>query len=107
MEPLNPGCQSAFDIKFRNMNKLPVGKYYSYLDFKVNGKKYGNSILINVEIIEKNKKKNDSMINLIRDEYSLDKKIASDTMIDDAFDKTKTFEGAFQYIIDNNENKKN
>ena len=106
MEPLNPGSQWAFDIKFRNMNNLPVGKYYSYLDFKVNGKKYGNSILINVEIIEKNKKKYDSMINLFRNEHSSDKKIASDTIIDNPFDKTRTFERAFQCIIDNNESKK-
>ena len=88
------------------MNNLPVGKYYSYLDFKVNGKKYGNSILINVEIIEKNKKKYDSMINLFRNEHSSDKKIASDTIIDNPFDKTRTFERAFQCIIDNNESKK-
>ena len=90
MEPLNPGCQCTFDIKFRNMNKLPEGKYYSYLDFKVNGKKYGNSILINIEILEINKKKYDSIINAVRVENSSDKKIASDKNIDIALDKTNT-----------------
>ena len=50
MEPKNPRCQYTFDIKFKNMNRLQEGKYFSYLDFKVEGKKKGDSILINVMV---------------------------------------------------------
>ena len=66
LDAVNPRCQYTFDIKFRNMNRLPVGKYYSYLDFIVDGKKYGNSILINVEIIESNKAQNNPIINIVK-----------------------------------------
>ena len=94
MEPLNPGSQYTFDIKFRNMNHLQAGQYYTYLDFKVKGKKYGNSILINVIVIEDNKMKYNSRINVVRDEYYLDKNMASDIIIANALDKTKTIESA-------------
>ena len=67
LDAVNPRCQYTFDIKFRNMNRLPVGKYYSYLDFIVDGKRYGNSILINVEIIESNKAQNNPIINEVKD----------------------------------------
>ena len=58
LEPLNPGLNYSFDIKFRHMNNLPEGKYYSYLIFNAKGKQFGNSILINVEIKDKNNLKN-------------------------------------------------
>ena len=38
MEPLNPRSKCTFDVKFRNLGHLQEGKYYSYLDFKVEGK---------------------------------------------------------------------
>jgi hypothetical protein len=50
MKPINPRCQYTFDIKFRNMNKIQEGKYFSYLNFLVEGKKKGDSILINVMV---------------------------------------------------------
>ena len=50
MEPKNPRCQYTFDIKFKKMNRLQEGKYFSYLDFLVEGKKKGDSILINVMV---------------------------------------------------------
>ena len=104
MEPLNPGNQYAFDIKFRNMNKLPVGKYYSDLDFTVDGKKYGNSIMINVEIIESNKVKYNPIINAVREEYSLNKNNDTDTKIACALDENKNMEGPFECIIEKNNN---
>jgi hypothetical protein len=58
LEPLNPGLNYSFDITFRHMNNLPEGKYYSYLIFKAKGKQFGNSILINFEIKDKNNLKN-------------------------------------------------
>ena len=58
LKPLNPDLNYSFDIKFRHMNNLPEGKYYSYLIFNAKGKQFGNSILINVEIKEKNNLKN-------------------------------------------------
>jgi hypothetical protein len=100
MEPLNPRSKCTFDIKFRNMGRLQEGKYYSYLDFKVEGKKYGNSILINVEVIDDIKTKYKPIIDVVRDEYNLDKNAASDTLIARGIDKTKTIEGAFNYIVE-------
>ena len=37
------------------MHTLPGCKYYSYLIIKANGKQFGNNILINVEIKDKNR----------------------------------------------------
>ena len=101
MEPLNPQSKCTFDIKFRNMGRLQKGKYYSYLDFKVEGKKYGNSILVNVEVIDDIKTEYKPIIDVVREEYNLDKNMASDTMIARGIDKTKTIEGAFNFIVEN------
>ena len=83
------------------MNQLPEGKYSSNLEFKVYGKKYGNSIVINVDVLEDIKKKYEQEINVIKNDFSIDKNIR-DTIIAVAIDKTKTFEGALQYIDENN-----
>ena len=102
LDPLNPYINSDFDVLFRNLSQLPEGKYYSNLEFKVCGKKYGNNILINVEILEDKKKKYEPVINVVRDEYLLDKNEVSDTVIAEGIDKTKTIEGAFNYIVEKN-----
>ena len=102
LDPLNPGISCDFDALFRNMSQLSEGKYYSNLEFKVCGKKYGNNILINVEIFEDKKKKYEPVINVVRDEYLLDKNEVSDTVIAEGIDKTKTIEGAFNYIVEKN-----
>ena len=107
LDPLNPGISCDFDALFRNMSQLSEGKYYSNLEFKVCGKKYGNNILINVEILEDKKKKYEPVINVVRDEYLLDKNKASDTIIAEGIDKTKTIEGAFNYIVEKNSKNKN
>ena len=107
LDPLNPGISCDFDALFRNMSQLSEGKYYSNLEFKVCGKKYGNNILINVEILEDKKKKYEPVINVVRDEYLLDKNTASDTIIAEGIDKTKTIEGAFNYIVEKNSKNKN
>ena len=107
LDPLNPGISCDFDALFRNMSQLSEGKYYSNLEFKVCGKKYGNNILINVEILEDKKKKYEPVINVVRDEYLLDKNKASDTIIAEGIDKTKTIEGAFNYIVEKNSKHKN
>ena len=66
LDPLNPRVNCDFDVLFRNMSQLPEGKkYFSILEFKVRGKKYGNSILINVEIIDNKKKEYEQEINAI------------------------------------------
>ena len=101
LDPLNPGVNCDFDILLRDMNQLPEGKYSSNLEFKVYGKKYGNSIVINVDVLEDIKKKYEQEINVIKNDFSIDKNIR-DTIIAVAIDKTKTFEGALQYIDENN-----
>ena len=95
LQPLDPGLNYTFDIKFRQMDNLAEGKYYSYLIFKINGKQFGNSILINVEIKEKNnlKKLNESVIKVFNDEFGV-----TDTMIFDKINKAKTFEELYKII---------
>ncbi len=82
------------------MNQLSEGKYSSNLEFKVGGKKYGNDILINVEVSDNKKKKYEQEINLIKNNFLIYKNI-TDTMIAKAIEKTKTIEGALQYIVEN------
>jgi hypothetical protein len=55
LQPLDPGLNYSSDIKLRKMHTLPGCKYYSYLIIKSNGKQFGNNILINIEIKDKNK----------------------------------------------------
>ena len=81
MEPLNPHCQSTLDIKFSNMSKYPEGKYYSYLNFTADGKKFGDILLISVEIIDSNKGYYYPIVNEARKENSLSKDVASDGTI--------------------------
>ena len=90
LDPLNPTIKRDFDVLFRNMNQLPEGKYYSNLEFRVSGKKFGDNILINVDVLEDTKKKYEPVIEAIRDEYLMNKNTAIETAIEEGIDKTKT-----------------
>ena len=60
--------------------------------------------MINVEVIDDIKTKYKPIIDVVRDEYNLNKNMASDTMITRGIDKTKTIEGAFNYIVEKKNN---
>ena len=90
LDPLNPTIKRDFDVLFRNMNQLSEGKYYSNLEFRVSGKKFGDNILINVDVLEDTKKKYEPVIEAIRDEYLMNKNTAIETAIEEGIDKTKT-----------------
>ena len=52
LKPLNPGIKAPVIITVNQIDKYMPGKYFICLDFKICGKKYGKSILINIEITE-------------------------------------------------------
>ena len=107
LDPLNPTIKRDFDVLFRNMNQLPEGKYYSNLEFRVSGKKFGDNILINVDVLEDTKKKYEPVIEAIRDEYLMNKNTAIETAIEEGIDKTKTKEAEFNFKVENNLKNKN
>lgn len=97
---LNPGSKCINIIVFKAMYKLNPGRYYSCLDFQVDGKKYGDSILVNVEVTENlNKIKYGPFIPHFRDCYGLDKSIVSDTFIATKLNKYKNYEQAANEIL--------
>ena len=75
------------------MDKYRPGKYNIHLDFMVDGKKYCESILINIEVTENiNKVKHKTIIIAFRNYYdSLDKhqnfENAEDTLFKEEFNK--------------------
>ncbi len=107
LDPLNPTIKRDFDVLFRNMNQLSEGKYYSNLEFRVSGKKFGDNILINVDVLEDIKKKYEPVIEAIRDEYLMNKNTAIETAIEEGIDKIKTKEAAFNFKVENNLKNKN
>jgi hypothetical protein len=102
LDPLKPGEETSVLILLSNMNKYNPGKYSIYLDFKVNGKKYNESILINIEITENiNKIRHKTIIKAFRNYYNCNKSVFSDKEIDDVIEKEKNFEGAIGSLVEN------
>ena len=102
LEPLNPGIKAPVIIIVNQINKYKPGKYCICLDFKIDGQKYGESILINIEIIENiNKIKNKTVIEAFRKEYGFKKSDFSDTIIGNALEKYHNFENVEQIIFEN------
>ena len=84
------------------MNQYKSGKYIIHLDFMVNGKKYDESILINIEVTENiNKIKHKTIIEAMRNEYDFTKSDFSDTVIGNAIEKYKNFEEAEVILFEN------
>ncbi len=101
LDPLNPREICDFYILFKNMKNLPEGKYYSVLEFKVGENKFGNNILINVEILQNPKEEYKEIIPVVRNEGNVDEDVASDTIIAVGLKKYKTIEGALQHVVEN------
>lgn len=95
LEPLAPGEKSFAFIMLIGMDKYKPSKYYICLDFKVDGKKYGESILINIEVTENiNKIKHKTVIKAFRGEYDFSTSVFSDTMLGNEIEKHQNFENA-------------
>jgi hypothetical protein len=95
LDPLAPGEKSFVNIMLNGMDEYKPSKYCIYLDFKVDGKKYEESILINIEVTENvNKIKHKTIIKAFRDDYDFSTSNFSDTIIGNAIEKYKNFENA-------------
>ena len=102
LDPLNPHQKTSVNIFLSHMNQYKPGKYNIHLDFMVNGKKYDESILINIEVTENiNKIKHKTIIKAMRDEYNFTKSDFSDTVIGNAIEKYKNFEEAEVTLFEN------
>lgn len=95
LSPLNYGEKTSLNILVNHMNKYKPSKQCIYLDFKVDGKKYGESILLNIEITENiNKIKYKSIIRAFRDDFDFTTSVFSDTTIGNALAEYQNFEDA-------------
>lgn len=100
IDSLNPGSKCSINVLFKNIDKFLTGIYQTFLDFNVNGKKYGENISIIIEISDKNKLKFNSVIIAFRDEFGIDKSQISDIKLQDELEKYKNFENVYKSIID-------
>ena len=57
LNPQKPDETNSYDIIFKQIENYHVGEYKSYLWFNVDGKTYGDKIIITLKIIEKKKNK--------------------------------------------------
>ena len=76
LEPQNIGEEKSYIVKLKNMGKMKMGEYKCFLNFNVEGKNYGEQIIILIgikKIDEKEKeiKKYIDKINEFRDNFSL------------------------------------
>ena len=95
LSPLNSGEKTTLNILVNHMNKYKPSKQCIYLDFKVDGKKYGESILLNIEVTENiNKIKFKSIIKAFRDDFDFTTSVFSDTAIGNALAEYQNFEDA-------------
>ena len=101
LQPLNPGEEFTNSLYFQNLQVLKPGIYKMYLNFNVDGKKYGENILINCEIVEKEKKVEfNPIIAGFRNKYQIDDKTMSDEVIKNALEKNgNNIDKAFQYLF--------
>lgn len=99
LEPLNPGEITSVNVMLNEMDKFKAGEYYCYLDFKVNGKNYGNNIAITIKITDKDiKSENGTTTKVFKKLYSLPKSIASDIKSEGIYPH-KTFENMCDKLL--------
>ena len=54
LKPQKPGEEKNYKIVFDNLKLYPTGDYIAGLIFEINGKKYGENIILYISIKEKN-----------------------------------------------------
>ena len=100
LDPLIPGLKTKVIIILKNLDKINLGKYYICLVFKIDGAEYGNTLLINIEVIDNiNKNKHKTIIEALRKEYDFSNTMFSNTLIGNALEEFKTFEGAVNDML--------
>ena len=99
LEPLNPGEITSVNVMLNEIDKFKAGEYYCYLDFKVDGKNYGNNIVIKIKITDKDiKSENETVIEVSKKHYNLPKSIASDIKSKGIY-PPKTFENMCDKLL--------
>jgi len=73
LKPQKPGEEKNYKIVFDNLKLYPTGDYIAGLIFEINGKKYGENIILYISIKEKieNKNKNEIKIELPKESKNL------------------------------------
>ena len=95
LSPLNSREKTSLNILVNHMDKYKPSKQCIYLDFKVDEKKYGESILLNIEVTENiNKIKFKSIIKAFREDFDFTTSVFSDTTIGNALAEYQNFEDA-------------
>ena len=99
LKPLNPGEITSVNVMLNEIDKFKAGEYYCYLDFKVDGKNYGNNIVIKIKITDKDiKSENETVIEVSKKHYNLPKSIASDIKSEGIY-PPKTFENMCDKLL--------
>ena len=98
---LKTGWISEERIVFNNLDKISPGIYKSYIYLNINGKNYGNPMIIDIEILEnEEEKKMNNLINKMRNEYQLPFNEISDEYLKNALIKNDLDSAkAFQYLF--------
>ena len=98
---LKTGWISEERIVFNNLDKISPGLYKSYIYLNINGKNYGNPMIIDIEILEnEEEKKMNNLINKMRNEYQLPFNEISDEYLKNALIKNDLdLAKAFQYLF--------
>ena len=98
---LKTGWISEERIVFNNLDKISPGLYKSYIYLNINGKNYGNPMIIDIEILEnEEEKKMNNLINKMRNEYQLPFNEISDEYLKNALIKNDLDSAkAFQYLF--------
>ena len=99
--PVRSGLVTEERIYFKYLNKVMPGIYNSYINLNINGKNYGEPIIIKVEIVEnEEEKKINNLIIKMRQEYQIPEiEINNDelknVLIKNNYDTIKAFESLF------------
>ena len=92
--------QREYEIELIDVDQYPIGEYNCYLDFEVNGEKYGEKI--DFKIIIKDRNKDLDKINEFREIFSLSKDEYPDDKLSDALQKKNfNYQNAFSSLFNN------
>ena len=108
LDPLKPGEQKQYNIKFDELKRYPFGNYTAGYIFEINGKTIGDnidfSLVINERKVEHNDNNNEmdqKVIDDFRNEYSLGRDEYPDDKLWDALKKSNMDKGAaFSSLFD-------
>ena len=98
---LKSGMVTKERIVFKYLQNILPGKYNSYINLNINGKNYGNPIIITVEILEdEEERKINNLIKKMRESFQLpdnemDNESLKKALINNNYDISKAFESLF------------